>query len=138
MSPRPALSGFNFPAQSSLERYPDGFPSPLSKGGSPPLATEEDLMEDSPSNRDLLISLAPPVLYIRGAIPAGPAVAVVGSRRADAYGREVADLFSRSLAAAGVAVISGFARGVDAAAHRGALAAGGPTVAVLGCGLGID
>jgi DNA processing protein len=84
------------------------------------------------------LSLAPPVLYIRGAIPAGPAVAVVGSRRADAYGREVADLFSRSLAAAGVAVISGFARGVDAAAHRGALAAGGPTVAVLGCGLGID
>jgi len=84
------------------------------------------------------LSLAPPVLYIRGTIPDGPAVAVVGSRRADVYGREVADLFSRSLAAAGVAVISGFARGVDAAAHRGALAVGGATVAVLGCGLGVD
>jgi DNA processing protein len=84
------------------------------------------------------LSLAPPVLYIRGTLPAGPAVAIVGSRRADADGREVADLFARSLAAAGVAVISGFARGVDAAAHRGALAAGGATAAVLGCGLGVD
>jgi DNA processing protein len=84
------------------------------------------------------LSLAPPVLYIRGQLPVGPAVAIVGSRRADAYGREVADLFARALAASGVAVVSGFARGVDAAAHRGALAGGGPTVAVLGCGLGVD
>lgn len=85
------------------------------------------------------LSLPPPVLAVQGEIPAGPTVSIVGARRADAYGQEVAELFARHLAAAGVTVVSGFARGVDAAAHRGALAAeGGRTVAVLGCGLGVD
>lgn len=81
----------------------------------------------------------PPVLYLRGEIPPGPAVAIVGSRRPDPYGEEAADLFSRSLATAGVTVVSGFAKGIDAVAHRSALAApDGRTVAVLGCGLGVD
>lgn len=87
------------------------------------------------------LTLPPPVLYVRGelpAAPAAPAVAVVGSRRATVYGREAAGLFGRGLAAAGVVVVSGFARGVDAAAHRGALAGGGDTVAVLGCGVDVD
>jgi DNA processing protein len=85
------------------------------------------------------LSPPPPVLYIRGEVPAEPGIAIVGSRRADAYGREAADLFARTLAAAGVTVASGFAQGIDAAAHRSALAApGGRTVAVLGCGLGVD
>lgn len=98
------------------------------------LAGEPDYPE-----RLLDLALPPPVLYVRGELPAGPAVAVVGSRRADAYGREVAEGFARALAEAGVTVVSGFARGVDAAAHQGALAvAGGTTVAVLGCGLGVS
>jgi DNA processing protein len=77
----------------------------------------------------------PPLgLFVRGTLPVGPAVALVGARKASAYGREVAEWFGLELARAGVNVVSGMARGVDAAAHRGALGAGGPTTAVWGSG----
>ncbi|MBN2491863.1 MAG: DNA-processing protein DprA [Planctomycetes bacterium] len=81
---------------------------------------------------------APPVLYVRGSLDAGrdaPAVAVVGTRRPTPYGRNVARQLGRQLGRAGITVVSGLARGVDAAAHEGALEGGGRTVAVLGCGL---
>ncbi|MBI3324067.1 MAG: DNA-protecting protein DprA [Candidatus Omnitrophica bacterium] len=80
----------------------------------------------------------PLVLYRRGPWPADaqPAVAIVGSRRASFYGQQMAERLAYELALRGVTVVSGLARGIDGAAHRGALKAGGLTVAVLGCGLG--
>jgi len=77
----------------------------------------------------------PAVIWVRGQLPVGPCVAVVGSRRATPYGLRVARRLAEELATAGVPVISGLARGIDTAAHVGALAGGGPTVAVLGCGI---
>src|SRR5207302_5773865 len=69
--------------------------------------------------------------------PDGPRVAIVGSRRPTPYGEAVAERLAADLAAAGVVVVSGLAHGVDAAAHRGALSAGGTTVAVLGTGVDV-
>jgi DNA processing protein len=69
--------------------------------------------------------------------PTAPSVAVVGSRRATFGGVEIAQSIGRELAAAGIQVVSGMALGIDAAAHAGALDAGGTTVAVLGCGIDV-
>lgn len=80
----------------------------------------------------------PPVLFVRGKLkPYQYGVAVVGSRQATAYGRTAAERLSAELAQCGVAVISGLARGIDTAAHRGALNVQGYTVAVLGCGVDV-
>lgn len=82
----------------------------------------------------------PPIaIYVKGAWEAcldQPCVAVVGSRRCSTYGHNAALMLARDLAQRGVTVVSGFARGIDAAAHRGALEGGGRTVAVLGTGMG--
>jgi DNA processing protein len=84
----------------------------------------------------------PRYLYLRGngevELLAQPAVAIVGARACSPYGAQVARMLGRELAAAGLVVVSGMARGVDAEAHRGALDAGGHTVAVLGCGIDRD
>jgi DNA processing protein len=79
----------------------------------------------------------PPVLYVRGVLAEDEeaSVAVVGSRAATAAGRALARSMARDLAAWGATVVSGLARGIDTAAHEGALDAAGRTVAVLGCGL---
>ena len=77
----------------------------------------------------------PPLgLFVRGRLAGAPAVAVVGSRAATPYGRQVARLLGEELARAGVVVVSGMARGVDARAHEGALAAAGSTWAIWGSG----
>ena len=90
-----------------------------------------------PSLRDL--TDPPPLLFLQGRkeILREPAVAVVGARRATEVGRDTAEALGRVLGSAGITVVSGMARGIDGAAHRGALEVGGNTVAVLGSGLDV-
>ena len=78
----------------------------------------------------------PLVLYIRGTLGSLPAAGIVGTRKASAYGLRTAGRLAAELAGAGVAVVSGLARGIDTAAHKAAVAAGGVTWAALGTGLG--
>ncbi|MGH7427433.1 MAG: DNA-processing protein DprA, partial [Candidatus Methylomirabilaceae bacterium] len=99
------------------------------------------LAQSDPVYPALLLAIAdpPPVLFVRGTLPdpqsgTGPAVAIVGSRRATPYGLAAAARLAYDLALAGVTVTSGLARGIDGAAHQGALDGGGPTIAVLGSG----
>lgn len=76
----------------------------------------------------------PDVLFVRGTIPRGPSVAVVGTRRCTGYGRGLAGAFGRAVADAGWVMVSGLARGIDGEVHRGTLDADGRGVGVLGCG----
>jgi DNA processing protein len=84
----------------------------------------------------------PPALFLRGAggleLLSRPSAAVVGARACSSYGRSVARSLGRELAASGLVVVSGMARGIDGEAHRGALEADGATIAVLGCGIDRD
>jgi len=83
------------------------------------------------------IDQPPPVLYLRGELTSEDewAVAIVGTRRLTAYGRQVTEEIAGTLARSGVTIVSGLARGVDSIAHQAALNAGGRTLAVLGCGV---
>lgn len=98
-----------------LSIYDDGYPYSLKNISDPPL-----------------------VLYVKGTMPKDfCGVAIVGSRRATSYGLKAAGFFSGALSREGFTIISGGARGIDTAAHEACLAAGGKTIAVLGCGLDI-
>lgn len=96
------------------------------------------LDDDYPANLKTLFT-SPPVLYIAGAIIEEDAIAIgiVGTRRATPYGRIITEDLAATLAARGLTIVSGFARGIDTFAHRAAIEAGGRTIAVLGCGLDV-
>lgn len=80
----------------------------------------------------------PPYLYVKGEVRGSEmAVALVGSRRASTYGIHTTSRLAAELAGSGITVVSGMARGVDTAAHRGALGAGGRSIGVLGCGIDV-
>ena len=96
---------------------------------------------ESPQYPALLREIAapPPALYVEGRLDClhYPGIAMVGSRRGSAYGRRHAEWLARELSEAGLAICSGMALGIDTAAHKGALAAGGYTIAVMGTGVDV-
>ena len=95
------------------------------------------ILDPSYPARLRMIPDPPPLLYVSGTFTEQDelALAIVGARRATSAGRMLTEELANRLATAGFTVVSGLARGVDAAAHRGALAAAGRTIAVLGCGI---
>ena len=95
--------------------------------------------DDDYPERLAQIADSPPVLWIVGArdVLRSTTVALIGSRAGSAYACEVAEMLASGLSARGVTVVSGLARGVDGAAHRGGLLGPGGTIAVLGCGLDV-
>ncbi len=115
----------NFDPQETYEKLRQkgaDFITPIDKDYPERLATIPDL---------------PPALYLQGRIPEGPAVALVGSRKASPTGLDAAQRLAEALCERGACVVSGLALGIDAAAHQGALAGGGPTVGVLGSGIDV-
>lgn len=96
------------------------------------------MVEEAYPRRLLSIYDYPAALFVKGSLPeSGPMVAVVGARGCSAYGEQLAEEFARVLASEGVGIVSGLALGIDGAAHKGALKAGGRTYGVLGCGANI-
>jgi DNA processing protein len=100
-----------------------------------------DPVEVRPGEEDYPIGLLdleePPRIWLRGTPGSRPCVAVVGTRRCTRYGIELADAFGRALAASGWTTVSGLARGIDTAAHRGCLRVKGHAIAVLGSGIDV-
>ena len=105
--------------------------------GPGPLAPFRSVLRAAPEFPALLreIPQPPALLYVQGALPPEPRLAIVGGRRASARGREVARALAAAATRAGVGVVSGLAYGIDAAAHEGALEAGGASTIVLASGI---
>lgn len=118
---------------------PEGILSKEAKGLANFFARRVTILDDEYPLMLRNIPDAPVSFYIRGFIPKNidVACAVVGARFPSLYGMEIAERFARELTEAGMLVVSGMAKGIDTAAHQGALKAGGTTVAVLGSGLDV-
>ena len=143
-------------AASKTELESCGLPGPVSSAiasGGPLKAAEQELEKirqqgcrllawDEPDYPALLKEIYdPPVLlYYRGdaSVLSTQSIAMVGARSPSPYGRQVAERLAEDLAARGLTIVSGLARGIDTCGHRGALKAGGKTIAVLGCGIDVD
>ncbi len=100
----------------------------------------EIIIWDDPDYPPLLRNIpdAPPVLYVKGQLTAADrewTIAIVGTRKASAYGRQAAETLAEELTRNGITIVSGLARGIDAAAHEAALKAGGRSIGVLACGI---
>lgn len=125
-------------AHRTLERLPGGARAALDRAEQCAMAVVVWSDADYPAML-AAIDDPPPVLWLRGdrSVLSTPAVAIVGARAASPYAVSVADALAADLAGRGLLVVSGLARGVDSAAHRGALRTGGRTLAVLGCGVDV-
>jgi DNA processing protein len=129
---RPVAAGLDADAVATAQREAEVEAARLVAAG----ATLVTWGDDAYPTRLRAIADPPLVLAVRGALAADElAVAIVGARRASAAGQRVAAELARGLADAGITVVSGLAAGIDAAAHRATLAAGGRTLAVLGTGI---
>lgn len=124
-----------FPPLAGAIAGPRGKPTPAAVPSF--MVCPRELSSDSPDFPAPLVDLpgAPRRLWVAGSLDPSPAVAIVGARECTRYGREVATRLAVDLARAGIVVVSGLARGIDAAAHRGAMAGGGRTIAVLPGGI---
>src|SRR5690606_9489207 len=123
-------------------RSRDGGRAPPLRGAGPPrivVTGVEVIARKDPSYPSVLEEIADPPerLWVRGTLPVGPAVAIVGTRRATRYGLSLGREMGRAVARAGWVVVSGLARGIDGAAHRGCIDADGRGIAVLGCGIDV-
>lgn len=129
--------------------HPDSIPSIISKSSHAVAERERNAVIKagaeivsfrSPSYPKALLAISdhPPYLYVKGSLHGEePAIAIVGSRRASTYGLTTAERLARELSAHGMAIVSGMARGIDTAAHRGALMEGGRSIGILGCGIDV-
>ena len=131
-----AQLGLNQKTRAALKELRDGFDAAavgarLSEEGYRAVTLADDEYPEGLAE----VPDSPPALFVGGALPGERAVAVVGSRKASATALDAARALGRALGERGVCVVSGLALGVDAAAHEGALEAGGATVGVLGCGI---